>query len=74
MGLSLSYGLQLNGALFVGVWLACVLENKMVAVERISHYLSLPSEAPEIIENKRPAHNWPSTGTIFLENLQVFIY
>lgn len=71
VGLSLSYGLQLNSALFIGVWLACLLENKMVAVERISHYLSLPSEAPEIVENKRPAHNWPSRGTITLQNLKL---
>ncbi|KAG0586421.1 hypothetical protein KC19_2G089600 [Ceratodon purpureus] len=71
VGLSLSYSLQLNATLFIGVWLACILENKMVAVERISHYLSLPSEAPEIVENKRPAHDWPSNGTICLENLKL---
>ena len=45
----------------------------MVAVERISHYLSLPSEAPEIVENKRPGRNWPSNGTICLEKLKVFM-
>lgn len=71
VGLSLSYGLLLNSVLFITVYLMCLLENKMVAVERLSHYIDLPTEAPLCIENRRPAHNWPTTGTIVLENLRL---
>ena len=71
VGLSLSYGISLNIILFVGVWLACFLENKMVAVERISHYIDLPTEAPLVIEHMRPAHDWPAKGTIVIQNLKV---
>ena len=71
VGLALSYGLSLNQALFWTVWLACNLENKMVAVERIQQFINIPSEAPSIISNHRPAANWPSMGTIVFQNLQV---
>ena len=43
----------------------------MVAVERISHYIDLPSEAPLVIEHMRPAHDWPAKGTIVIQNLKV---
>ncbi|CAM8928309.1 unnamed protein product [Rhodiola kirilowii] len=35
VGLSLSYGLSLNGVLFFAVLMSCFIENKMVSVERI---------------------------------------
>lgn len=43
----------------------------MVAVERIQQFINIPSEAPSIISNHRPAANWPSMGTIEFQNLQV---
>jgi len=71
VGLSLSYGLLLNNVLFITVYLLCLLENKMVAVERVSHYIDLPTEAPLYVENRRPASNWPTKGTIVLENIKL---
>ena len=72
VGLSLSYGLALNGCLYGVVYLACQLENKMVSVERINQYCGIPSEAPPVIENNRPAENWPTHGSIQFQRLQVF--
>ena len=43
----------------------------MVAVERISHFIDLPAEAPLHLEHSRPSHDWPSKGTIVIENLKV---
>ena len=71
VGLALSYGLSLNVLLYWTVWLACALENKMVSVERIHQFTKIPSEAPLVIPDRRPAADWPSTGTIEINNLQV---
>lgn len=71
VGLSLSYGLALNGCLYGVVYLACQLENKMVSVERINQYCGIPSEAPPVIADIRPAENWPNHGSIQFHRLQV---
>lgn len=71
VGLALSYGLTLNQLFYWTVWLACNLENKMVSVERIRQFTNIPSEAPSIVPERRPAANWPSTGAIEIKNLQV---
>jgi len=53
--------------------MSCNVENKMVSVERIKQFTNLPSEAPWKIADKSPPQNWPSHGTIELNNLQVYI-
>ena len=49
----------------------CNLENKIISVERILQYLSLPEEAPLLMSEDGLAHNWPSEGEIQLHNLHV---
>uniref|UniRef100_A0A453FX42 ABC transporter domain-containing protein n=1 Tax=Aegilops tauschii subsp. strangulata TaxID=200361 RepID=A0A453FX42_AEGTS len=49
----------------------CNLENKIISVERILQYLSLPEEAPLSMSEDGLAHNWPSEGEIQLHNLHV---
>eukprot|EP00246_Nothoceros_aenigmaticus_P013792 TRINITY_DN4941_c0_g1_i1.p1 TRINITY_DN4941_c0_g1~~TRINITY_DN4941_c0_g1_i1.p1 ORF type:complete len:1023 (+),score=185.59 TRINITY_DN4941_c0_g1_i1:213-3071(+) len=71
VGLALSYGLSLNSLLYVTVLFACQLENKMVSVERIDQYTHLPSEAPLVIEDRRPPPSWPSRGEIVLHRLKL---
>ncbi|KAL3679103.1 hypothetical protein R1sor_022059 [Riccia sorocarpa] len=71
VGLSLSYGFALNLSLYWLVMTACQIENKMVAVERISQYSSLPSEAPLVLEDGRPPPYWPHQGTIVLRDLKL---
>ncbi|KAL5852402.1 hypothetical protein ACOSQ3_007520 [Xanthoceras sorbifolium] len=44
VGLSLSYGLSLNGVLFWAVYTSCLVENRMVSVERIKQFTKIPLE------------------------------
>ncbi|KAL2650424.1 hypothetical protein R1flu_018552 [Riccia fluitans] len=71
VGLSLTYGMNLNGSLFVAAWMFCNLENRMVSVERIGQYTKLPSEAELEIEERRPSSSWPDHGAIVLRNLKL---
>lgn len=50
------------------------MENKIISVERIFQYTSIPSEPPLIIEENRPDQSWPAFGEIELHNLQVFSF
>ncbi|KAH9318457.1 hypothetical protein KI387_020226, partial [Taxus chinensis] len=71
VGLSLSYGLSLNAMLFWSVWLSCLVENKMVSVERIRQFSTIPSEAAWIVTERTPSPNWPHEGNVELRELQV---
>uniref|UniRef100_A0A0D6QY91 Uncharacterized protein n=1 Tax=Araucaria cunninghamii TaxID=56994 RepID=A0A0D6QY91_ARACU len=71
VGLSLSYGLALNGCLFYLVYCICQIEQKMVAVERILQYCRIPSEAPLVLPNQQPERCWPNQGSIEIEHLQL---
>ncbi|KAL6544998.1 hypothetical protein OROHE_009905 [Orobanche hederae] len=70
-GLAVSYGLTLSNALAGMVWSLCHCGTKMISVERILQYTSIPSEPPPIIEANRPHSSWPSLGEICITNLQV---
>lgn len=71
VGLSLSYGLSLNSVLFWAVWLSCLVENKMVSVERIRQFTTIPSEAAWTIPDCVPSPTWPFDGNIELRELQI---
>uniref|UniRef100_A0A2N9IBK5 ABC-type xenobiotic transporter n=1 Tax=Fagus sylvatica TaxID=28930 RepID=A0A2N9IBK5_FAGSY len=70
VGLSLSYGLPLNGVLFWTIYTSCFVENRMVSVERIKQFTNIPSEPAWKITNCLPSQNWPSHGNIELKDLQ----
>ncbi|XP_020261320.1 putative ABC transporter C family member 15 isoform X1 [Asparagus officinalis] len=70
-GLAVTYGLSLNSQLASIIWNICNAENKMISVERIKQYSRIKSEAPLVIEECRLPNEWPETGTICFENLQV---
>lgn len=70
-GLAVTYGLTLNSNLLGVIWCLCHLETKMISVERILQYMTIPSEAPLIIQENRPDSSWPSRGEIDIHNLQV---
>ncbi|XP_060190067.1 ABC transporter C family member 3-like [Lycium barbarum] len=70
-GLAVTYGLNLNVLQAWVVWNLCMMENKIISVERILQYTALPSEPPLIIESNRPDPNWPSCGEVDFSNLQV---
>ncbi|MCD7470796.1 ABC transporter C member 14 [Datura stramonium] len=71
VGLSLSYGLSLNSVLYWFIFVSCFVENKMVSVERLKQFSSIPSEAEWRKTDSVPPPNWPSHGNVELEDLQV---
>ncbi|KAL6214873.1 hypothetical protein ACLB2K_014305 [Fragaria x ananassa] len=71
IGLSLSYGLSLNGVLFWAIYMSCFVENRMVSVERIKQFCNIPSEAAWKIVDRVPPMNWPTHGNVELKDLQV---
>nr|GMD66756.1 ABC transporter C family member 14 [Ipomoea batatas] len=66
VGLSLSYGLALNSSLFWTIFNSCIMENKMVYVERIKQFTNIPSEAEWRKNDLLPHPNWPSKGHVEL--------
>ncbi|KAJ7014305.1 ABC transporter C family member 3-like [Populus alba x Populus x berolinensis] len=70
-GLAVTYGLNLNMLQAWVIWNLCNCENKIISVERILQYMSIPSEPPLIIEASRPNRSWPSHGEVEINNLQV---
>ncbi|KAI9138247.1 P-loop containing nucleoside triphosphate hydrolase protein [Paraphysoderma sedebokerense] len=71
IGLSLAYALQITGVLNWCVRSATEVETQMNAVERISYYSELPTEADPIIPDKRPPESWPSEGRVVIEGLEM---
>lgn len=49
------------------------MENRIVSVERILQYTSVPAEPPLVVESKRPHSNWPVNGEVNIQDLQVKI-
>ncbi|KAJ9551386.1 hypothetical protein OSB04_015431 [Centaurea solstitialis] len=70
-GLAATYGLMLNTITGWVVWTLTNLENKIISVERIFQYSSIPSEPPLVIESNRPDDQWPSHGEVDIRHLQV---
>uniref|UniRef100_A0A8C3NY64 Canalicular multispecific organic anion transporter 2 n=2 Tax=Cyanoderma ruficeps TaxID=181631 RepID=A0A8C3NY64_9PASS len=71
VGLSVSYALQVTLSLNWMVRMTSELETNIVAVERIKEYSETETEAPWIIEDKRPPENWPSKGELEFVNYSV---
>ncbi|KAI7992748.1 ABC transporter C family member 4 [Camellia lanceoleosa] len=71
VGLTLSYGLSLNGVLFWAVYMSCFVENRMVSVERVKQFTNIPSEAEWEKKDCLPSANWPTHGNVDLKDLQV---
>ncbi|XP_050216934.1 ABC transporter C family member 3-like [Mercurialis annua] len=70
-GLAVTYGLSLS---LQQSWVICSisdLENKIISVERILQYMSIPSEPPLVLDENRPDSSWPSHGEVLIDNLQV---
>jgi ATP-binding cassette, subfamily C (CFTR/MRP), member 2 len=71
-GLAVTYGLNLNMIQALAIWNLCNLENKIISVERILQYTTIPSEPPLVLEEeKRPDPYWPAYGEVDIRNLQV---
>ncbi|VAH20552.1 unnamed protein product [Triticum turgidum subsp. durum] len=70
-GLAVTYGLSLNMLIGWAIMVLCALENRMISVERILQYMTIPSEPPLTISESRPDCHWPTKGEIELRNLHV---
>lgn len=73
IGMALSYGLSLNAFLIFYIQFQCSVANLIISVERLEQYMHIPSEAPAVIEGKRPAHSWPALGKVEFNNLKVTV-
>ncbi|XP_068644652.1 ABC transporter C family member 10 [Aristolochia californica] len=71
IGMALSYGLSMNISLVFSIQNQCTLANYIISVERLNQYMHIPSEAPEVNETNRPAHNWPTVGQVEIQDLKI---
>jgi len=63
-GLSLTYAISFTENVLWMVRLYAMNEQNMNSVERIKEYLDVEQEAAAVIEETRPAANWPSQGSV----------
>ncbi|KAJ1721490.1 hypothetical protein LPJ53_003999 [Coemansia erecta] len=63
-GLTMSYAFEVINSLNWSARSITDVETNMISLERSVEYAQLPSEAPEIIEDNRPAESWPAHGMI----------
>ncbi|KAG6057778.1 hypothetical protein E4U17_000949 [Claviceps sp. LM77 group G4] len=68
VGLAMSYALQITTSLNWIVRQTVEVETNIVSVERVLEYARLPSEAPEIIAERRPPGAWPARGEVDFQN------
>ncbi|XP_061472000.1 ATP-binding cassette sub-family C member 3 isoform X2 [Rhineura floridana] len=71
VGLSVSYALQVTMSLNWMVRMTSDLESNIVAVERVKEYSETKTEAPWIIQDKRPPEDWPTQGEVQFTNYSV---
>ncbi|KAK1694836.1 hypothetical protein QYE76_011533 [Lolium multiflorum] len=71
VGMALSYGLSLNMSFVSSIRKQCNFANQIISVERVNQYMDIQSEAPEFIEENRPAPNWPQVGSVELIDLKI---
>ncbi|KAF2219714.1 bile acid-transporting ATPase [Elsinoe ampelina] len=65
-GLAMTYAVTFTENVLWFVRLYSMNEQNMNAIERIKEYFDVEVEAPPIIEENRPASNWPSQGGVEL--------
>lgn len=71
IGMALSYGLSLNMSVVFSIQNQCIVANYIISVERLNQYMHITSEAPERVEDSRPARNWPSHGRVEIKDLKI---
>ncbi|XP_013411190.1 multidrug resistance-associated protein 1 isoform X2 [Lingula anatina] len=68
VGLSVTYAMNITGALNGMVHVASELEANIVAVERVKEYSEYKTEAEWSIPEKKPDSSWPHKGEIVIDN------
>lgn len=67
--LSISYTMRVTSTLNWMVRTASDLETNIVSLERLLQLISVPSEAPDIVRDRRPDASWPQHGAIEVKHL-----
>lgn len=67
-GLSMTYAVMFTENVLWLVRLYSVNEQNMNSVERVKEYIDVEQEAEAIVQEARPAGNWPSQGAIQFMN------
>ncbi len=67
-GLSLTYAVMFTENVLWLVRLYSMNEQNMNSVERVKEYIEVEQEAEAVIDEARPAENWPSQGAIQFMN------
>lgn len=68
MGLIMSNAIRITSVLTEIVKATVRFETQGVTLERLFEYCDLPSEAPGIVEGRRPAAHWPAEGRVEFQN------
>ncbi|KAJ1853661.1 hypothetical protein LPJ73_002600 [Coemansia sp. RSA 2703] len=63
-GLTMSYAFEVINSLNWSARSITDVETNMISLERSIEYSQLPPEAPDVIEDNRPAESWPAHGMI----------
>ncbi|KAI3839548.1 hypothetical protein MKX03_028568 [Papaver bracteatum] len=71
VGMALSYGLSMSQFVVAFIGCQCQLSDNIVSVERLNQYMSIPSEAPEVIEGNQPVPSWPNVGRVEFQDLKI---
>ncbi|VVA38905.1 PREDICTED: ABC transporter, partial [Prunus dulcis] len=67
--LAVTYGLNINMLQAWVIWNLCNVENKIISVERLLQYATIPSEPPLVIESNQPDRSWPLRGKVDIHDL-----
>ncbi|KAL6768590.1 hypothetical protein ACKKBF_B11340 [Auxenochlorella protothecoides x Auxenochlorella symbiontica] len=70
-GLAITSALQATGLMSWAVRQTTEMEISMNSVERLLEYASFETEAPAVIEGRRPLPGWPTQGALAVEGLSV---
>uniref|UniRef100_J3NE68 ABC transporter C family member 13 n=1 Tax=Oryza brachyantha TaxID=4533 RepID=J3NE68_ORYBR len=70
-GMVFSYGLSLNMLFLFSIQNQCSLANQIISVERLSQFMDIVSEAPDIVEDNQLPDDWPSVGKMVFDDLEV---
>ncbi|XP_044330629.1 ABC transporter C family member 10 isoform X2 [Triticum aestivum] len=71
VGMALSYGLSINMSFVSSIRKQCTFANQIISVERVNQYMDIKSEAAEVIEENRPAPDWPQIGSVEIRDLKI---
>jgi len=69
-GLGITYSMNISFMMMIAIFVGTVVETQMNSVERLKHYIhAVKHEAEPVIHETAPHTEWPSQGTIEIQDL-----